>query len=140
MAYHQINILAPLLGVSLILFALSSFVTSVRHARKARAMGCQPAFRRKSKFPFGLDFIWGMIQAGRDQILPAHLGEVYKKMGRTTWRQSILGTEVYVTSDAKNIQAVLATQFNDFEMGPIRRGSFFPAFGNGIFTTDGQAW
>lgn len=42
--------------------------------------------------------------------------------------------------DEKNIQAILATQFKDFDIGPVRRGNFFPLLGNGIFTQDGKAW
>ena len=42
--------------------------------------------------------------------------------------------------DEKNIQAILATQFKDFDIGPKRRNNFMPLLGNGIFTQDGAAW
>jgi hypothetical protein len=51
-----------------------------------------------------------------------------------------MGTDMYATVDPKNIQAILATQFNDFSLGPSRRGSFWPLLGNGIFTQDGKPW
>jgi cytochrome P450 len=44
------------------------------------------------------------------------------------------------TCDPKNIQAILATRFQDFELGETRRQSFFPLLGNGIFTADGKEW
>lgn len=47
---------------------------------------------------------------------------------------------VVITVEPKNIQAMLATQFNDFYIGPARSGGFGPMFGPGIFTTDGERW
>lgn len=66
---------------------------------------------------------------------------IFEELGyRTTWHQQILGNWHHVTVDPKNIQALLATQFKDFELGPIRRGSFAPLTGDGIFTLDGKPW
>ncbi|KAI9743319.1 MAG: hypothetical protein M1818_003165 [Claussenomyces sp. TS43310] len=53
---------------------------------------------------------------------------------------SVLGSSTLFTADEKNIEAMLATQFNDFGLGPDRRGSFRPLLGNGIFTEDGEQW
>jgi len=44
------------------------------------------------------------------------------------------------TVEPENVKAILATQFEDFELGHVRRGNFFPMLGNGIFTADGQDW
>ncbi|KAL1598155.1 hypothetical protein SLS59_007165 [Nothophoma quercina] len=35
---------------------------------------------------------------------------------------------------------MLATQFKDFELGQVRRGSFAPLLGHGIFSADGKQW
>ncbi|KAK6365898.1 hypothetical protein LTS17_010864 [Exophiala oligosperma] len=129
-----------LLVTSVVFYIVSSIATRLRHARKAKEWGCQPAVRRKSKLPLGIDLVWDILQADREQIVPDFFFQVHKKMGVPTWRQNIFGSEVYMTTDPKNIQAVLATQFNDFEIGEQRRGNFFPVFGNGIFTADGKAW
>jgi cytochrome P450 len=45
-----------------------------------------------------------------------------------------------MTADEKNIQALLATQFDEFDIGPLRRGNFLPLLDNGIFTQSGPAW
>ena len=37
-------------------------------------------------------------------------------------------------------QAILATQFRDFELGTRRKNAFVPLLGHGIFTTDGDRW
>ncbi|TGO92552.1 hypothetical protein BPOR_0001g00370 [Botrytis porri] len=44
------------------------------------------------------------------------------------------------TSDPENIQAILATNFTDFELGPSRSQNMFELLGHGIFTADGEAW
>ncbi|KAJ9635627.1 hypothetical protein H2204_005801 [Knufia peltigerae] len=59
---------------------------------------------------------------------------------RPTWYQNILGNWHHVTVDPKNVQAILATQFNNFELGPLRSGVFSPFIGKGIFTSDGKEW
>jgi hypothetical protein len=136
--YHSAAL--GLLLTSLVFFTISSVVSRFRHARRAREWGCLPVIKRKAKLPFGIDFVWGMIQADREQILPAYIFRAYQQIGRPTWRESTLGTEAYMTTDPKNIQAILATQFSDFELGETRRRTFFPLLGNGIFTSDGKAW
>lgn len=81
------------------------------------------------------------MQADRERRVPDMFLEVHKELGRpSTWVQCFLGTDVFVTVDPKNIQAILATQFDDFALGKTRRGNFWPMLGNGIFTADGRAW
>lgn len=41
---------------------------------------------------------------------------------------------------AKNIQAMLTSQFNDFYLGPSRRGNMIVTLGDGIFVQDGKPW
>lgn len=38
----------------------------------------------------------------------------------------------YFTSDPKNIQAILATQFADFDLGPVRHKIMGEVLGDGI--------
>lgn len=118
----------------------STFVSNRHHARKARELGCQPAYKRPYKYPFAIDLVLQVIQADKTQTVPDFFLALYKTIGKSTWEQNVLGTWSFVTNDPKNIQAVLATQFQDFEIGPLRRGNFFPMLGNGIFTVDGKAW
>ncbi|KAF7928892.1 uncharacterized protein EAE97_009734 [Botrytis byssoidea] len=42
--------------------------------------------------------------------------------------------------DPENVKAVLATQFADFDLGPVRIGALWPMLGKGIFTQDGHEW
>jgi hypothetical protein len=119
---------------------VSNFYSSRYHARRAKELGCQPAFQRPYHLPFGVDMWHRLLKADKVNMLPNELDDIANELGRGTWEQYFLGTPNYVTTDPKNIQAILATQFNDFEIGPVRRGNFFPMLGNGIFTADGKNW
>ncbi|KAF2095752.1 cytochrome P450 [Rhizodiscina lignyota] len=57
-----------------------------------------------------------------------------------TSQSRIINSIVYTTTEPKNIQALLATQFQDFSLGPARHGTFAPLLGNGIFSSDGKQW
>ncbi|KAK5046196.1 hypothetical protein LTR84_008653 [Exophiala bonariae] len=130
-----------LVAASFCYYFLSSFISCRRHARRARALGCLPTTQRPHRFPLGLDLVWALIQADRDHIVPTHLLDVYHELGdKATWVQNAFGSTAYFTADPLNIKALLATQFQDFELGSQRRGTFFPMLGNGIFTADGKAW
>lgn len=56
-----------------------------------------------------------------------------------TFAQYILGGRGVDTNDPRNIEAVLTTQFQEFNLG-ARKREFQPLLGDGIFTQDGQAW
>jgi hypothetical protein len=137
---HYVTAAVGVLFVSIVYLTASSFLANRYHARKARELGCQPAWERPHRLPLGIDLVREVMQADKDQVVPPYFLNLYQQLGKPTWLQNFLGTKVYVTADPKNIQAVLATQFNDFEIGEMRRKNFFPLFGNGIFTTDGKAW
>jgi cytochrome P450 len=87
-----------------------------------------------------------MMAADKEQLFPDLLVKRERDMselhGRevSTFKNYILFQDVYFTSDPKNIQALLATQFNDFGLGPARIGNMGQTLGSGIFTQDGKAW
>jgi hypothetical protein len=120
---------------------LSSILASRRHAQNAARLGCKPPARRPIKLPFGIDLAWRVMKASQERRVPDMFLEVYEELGwPKTWVQYFLGSDTISTVDPKNIQAILATQFNDFAIGRIRRLNFLPVLGNGIFTVDGRAW
>jgi hypothetical protein len=131
-----------LLGASVVYYVVTSILSRRYHARMARELGCQPAWERPYRWPLGVDLVNEVMTADKNHVVPNYFLSVYnEKVGkRSTWTQNMLGSYGYITSDPKNIQALLATQFQDFELGEARRGNFFPMLGNGIFTSDGKAW
>jgi hypothetical protein len=83
-----------------------------------------------------------IVKADQEKVLPDYFMDLYlHELGkRNTWQQDILGINSLWTVDPKNIQTILATKFQDYDLGSLRRKNFFPVLGNGIFTVDGKAW
>lgn len=129
---------ALLLVASYIIFVLlSNFLTSRRIASKARELKCvEPPFQ-KNRYPLGIDNIQRALAADKEKRFPPDIIQRTLDVGAITYRYSMLGNNNIFTADEKNIQAILATQFKDFDLGPTRRGNFWPLLGNGIFTQDG---
>ncbi|MCJ1464378.1 hypothetical protein MMC07_002991 [Pseudocyphellaria aurata] len=115
----------------------------IRHRRQAAAiarLGCQPPPRVRHRAPFGLDLLYELYQADRKKVVPEYLRERFARAGATTYSSELLGATTFSTIDPENLQAILSTQFKDFCLGPIRRASFLPFLGHGIFTEDGEEW
>jgi hypothetical protein len=53
---------------------------------------------------------------------------------------SLLGLPLILTEDHENIQAILATQFEDYGKGDRFHEEWKPFLGESIFTTDGDSW
>ncbi|KAF2450153.1 cytochrome P450 52A12 [Karstenula rhodostoma CBS 690.94] len=131
-------------------FVAYSFVSSIstkrRHAAAAKALGCEPAPVEPRADPFALiNLVKTMWAHGNNRILEYLQGtfeNTSSHVNRTvyTYETDFLGDKVLFTCDPKNIQAMLATQFKDFELGQIRTGSFAPLLGHGIFSADGKQW
>jgi len=119
---------------------VSSFLSHRYHARRASELGCKPAFYRSHTLPFGLDLAIRLFKADQNRRVPTEFHDIYNEVQHPTYEQRFLGTSGLITVDPKNIQALLATQFNDFSIGELRRNNFLPLLGNGIFTTDGKSW
>ncbi|KAK5046114.1 hypothetical protein LTR84_008571 [Exophiala bonariae] len=134
--------LSGLAVVTIIYLLLSTFLENRHHARRAMEMGCLPPHQRHQKYPFGLDLLMPIVKADQERVLPDYFMDLYlHELGqRNTWQQDILGLNSVWTVDPKNIQTILATKFQDYDLGSLRRKNFFPVLGNGIFTVDGKAW
>lgn len=62
-------------------------------------------------------------------------------MNVTTYRIfNTFNTSLISTIEPENVQAILATKFNDFELGKDRRENFAEVLGNGIFTAEREPW
>ena len=92
------------------------------------------------RWPCGLDRIVESIKADRASEFPELMIRRYAEMKNRTYEYYIAGSKGYLTADPKNLQAILATQFHDFGLGPMRSGNIFPLLGKGIFTVDGKSW
>ena len=137
---HNYLLLAIWAAVSYILYTVvARIIQNRRVTREAARLGCKPPAMLPNKLPFGIDHVRQGIKSDSEMLFPDFMTERCTTMG-TTHGYKILGNKGYMTVDPKNIQAILATQFHDFETGHMRRDNFFPLLGNGIFTSDGKGW
>lgn len=140
MAHFSIA-LALIASVSYIVYYfLKVLVRTRRRAVKARQLGCKEPPIERGRLPWGIDFVRAAIRADKQKLFPEHLLQRAEMMGASTWRYSIFGQTDVSTSDPRNIQAILATSFGTFDLGPRRANTFWPMLGNGIFTQYGSAW
>jgi cytochrome P450 len=137
----QYFILSEVLLISYILYWIGSrILLSRQNAAKAKAWQCEEPPHEKSRLPLGISQVRHAVKAMTEQSWPDYTIQRTKEVGALTFATNILGSRGFFTADEHNIQAILATQFEDFEFGHIRRNNAFPFFGDGIFTSDGKAW
>ncbi|OOQ83230.1 Cytochrome P450 52A13 [Penicillium brasilianum] len=133
-------------AAAVVLQIIRMVLASWQHSRKARELGCGSLPLFPCKDPIGIDTLKQSLAADKENLLPElsarRVEIVSEQEGRyvTTYVLRNLGRNLVFTIDPKNIQAVLATQFKDFELGEVRRHSMHPLLGTGIFTADGEEW
>lgn len=129
-------------AICLLLFyrIVNSLISRHRQSNKAKEWGCHPVLVEHARWPLGIDILLKTIEADKQQRLPDYIVERFNTIGQYTWRANILGSSNLVTAEPRNIQAILATQFNDFKMSKIREKNFKLFLGRSIFTVDGQEW
>jgi hypothetical protein len=111
---------------------ISTVSTRRRHAAIAKQLSCEPAPIEYRADPFALINLVKLMWAHNNNRILEYLRGTFDdtslRVDRTvyTYETKILGDKVIWTCDPRNIQAMLATQFKDFELGQIRTGSFAP--------------
>ncbi|KAK8059862.1 Cytochrome P450 monooxygenase alt2 [Apiospora saccharicola] len=140
-SFSRIQLLVGL-GVFLVLLRLINIYVAVpwRYWLKARQLGCGAVPTEPRKWPFGLDIVRNALMADKDQRMPEFVTGRFAAMGRYTWRMNVLGSSNFITAEPRNIQAILATQFDDFKLGDVRTTNLKMFLGRSIFAVDGPAW
>lgn len=64
----------------------------------------------------------------------------YTKIGKTFSSSTMSIDQIIFTIEPENIKTMLATDFDNFELGQRRRTLMGPVTGPGIFSNDGTAW
>ena len=122
-------------GSILLLFrVLSSIVERCKQHTKAKQLGCESLPTEPTRWPLGIDTVQKMLKADKEQRTPDFIVERFNRMGTYTFLVKVLGQTNILTADPKNIQAVLATQFNNFRMGIVRETNLKLVLGRSIFT------
>ncbi|KAL0941168.1 Cytochrome P450 52A13-like protein 2 [Colletotrichum truncatum] len=139
-AYTQTPLYILVPGFLLILILLKRVFHKLNTSRKARQLSCKPPPLEPSSLPFGIDTVLTSLRADREQRTPDHVASRFAALGTYTFQISLLGTTNLITADPRNVQALLATQFNDFGMGLARSTNLKTVLGRSIFAADGAAW
>ena len=132
-----------LAGLYILVSYYQSYVTEKRFRKFAVDNGAELPRRPPYKLPWGLDMFYRVINAEKngedifDDIILARMKNSKCWSVETTVP---FGTKLINTAEPKNIQAMLATQFNDFELGSQREAQFKVVLGKSIFNVDGAAW
>ncbi|KAF2144398.1 uncharacterized protein K452DRAFT_316404 [Aplosporella prunicola CBS 121167] len=130
----------------IIYFTLNAIVTRRRRATLAKKLSCKPPPSWNAGDLFGIKEVRAVLNADNTKRLPPYVmsrvEDISKREGRVVSTMAITqaADDLLFTCDPKNIQALLATQFKDFEFGPTRNGNFGPLLGSGIFAADGKQW
>ncbi|KAF2671649.1 cytochrome P450 52A12 [Microthyrium microscopicum] len=144
---HLFALALAYLALAVLHLSVKAVLTCRRHHRQSLALGCEKPHTVPARLPFGIGLIWDVLQADKAKRLPHYLiarfEAAWKDLGRPEGTVRVRSPPCewrITTSDPKNIQAVLATQFKDFALGENRSGGFAPLLGVGIFTSDGDQW
>jgi len=132
------NFILGFAAAAVVLHIIRLGFASWQHSRKAKSLGCGNLPLFPCKDPLGIDNLKQTLAADKEKLLP-QLSErrvqiISDQENRyvTSFILRNLGRNHIFTIDPKNIQAVLATQFKDFELGQARHASMHPLLGTGI--------
>jgi cytochrome P450 len=126
------------------MLSLTALLTS--SIAKAKETGAYEALSYPVAGFGGFKHLGELMEADKNQLFPNLMVKRERVMSElhsrevATFKNYIAFQDVYFTSDPRNIQAMLAKQFDDYELGPTRSANMIPTLGSGIFTQDGKAW
>jgi hypothetical protein len=129
--------LLVLAALAVVLRLLWSIFTRLNHVQNARKWHCGAIPSYPSDI-LGISTLKEVLRADKEKLIPVLTQQRVEKMtareGRyvSTFRFRQMGRELIFTSDPKNMQAILATQFKDFELGSPRRNALHSLLGSGI--------
>jgi hypothetical protein len=141
------SLLLPVIAiVALTVYKIFSIIVNrQKDAAFARQRNCQPAPAVTWDGFLGIKVIKEMQAADQKNmfmnLLNDRVAQMSEKEGRycPTFSYRVLGKQGFFTADPKNIQAILAHQFEDFELGALRRKVMGEPLGDGIVSISRQA-
>lgn len=124
-------------GTYAVFLVLRYFHQQYRHYQQAKSLNCETPARGGGGF-LGIPGFIKLTRAAKEKRWVDFIAEQYSTYGYTL-SQRFLSRKLISTIEPENIKALLATQFNDFNLG-TRHREFYPLLGDGIFTLDGMGW
>ncbi|TFK35054.1 cytochrome P450 monooxygenase pc-3 [Crucibulum laeve] len=122
-----------------VLFVVGRFYKRFQDRRAAAAVGAVIAPHVEGNYPGGLDLMAAMIKS----LKTGYPGDVFDewriKYGNTYLLRLPLEERV-MTFEPEYVKAILATQFDVFEKGPVSFNMLHSLLGTGVFNSDGEMW
>ena len=95
--------------------------------------------RVKFNWPGNVDFIPFVIHSRDTDYCGTPFEKLVEEYGHT-FNLRLFGGDQILTVEPENIKAILSTDFNSYEKGPIFNDKMFSVLGNGVFNADGEIW
>ncbi|KAL1727074.1 cytochrome P450 [Schizophyllum commune] len=111
-----------------------------RKQRKAAAMGAVIAPAVHSRLPFGISHMLNNRRTARKAMFTDLMANWAKETGSNVFRIEIMGDARIITLEPDHVKAILATQFEEFEKGPVQFELGRSLLGQGVFNSDGDMW
>ncbi|KAF8713807.1 cytochrome P450, partial [Rhizoctonia solani] len=121
--------------------ALRSFIQDYQRRADRRRLGPDviEVPRVKLSWPWNLDFIPFAIRSRESEYCGATWSRLANEYGYT-FNLRLLGGDQIVTMEPENIKAILSTDFNSYEKGPLFQQKMDSVLGKGVFNADGDMW
>ncbi|KAJ8605075.1 hypothetical protein MRB53_041548 [Persea americana] len=140
---HHLAVYSLVALAALVLFkVIQRLAIRRQHALIKKQLGCQdPPVDPHSGF-LGINAIRTLTKADREGRLPDFVINRHRTLNQmfgritSTVSHNILGQNILFTNDPKNIQAMLATQFSDYDLGETRNSLMGLTLGSGIVCVD----
>ncbi|KAK6455879.1 cytochrome P450 52A13 (DH-ALK2) [Scheffersomyces xylosifermentans] len=100
--------------------------------------GCKPAPKLEGGF-LCIPILREVLKSKERGELLDFVYAIFSKMAAKTRQLRLFGVLIVITDEPENMKAMLATQFNDYDLG-FRHAMLSPLLGDGIFTLDGEGW
>ena len=137
---HLVEIAGTVLALCLFSAVYESVSVRFRFYKAARQYGCKRPRRYYNVDPFfGIDLFLLIRKADKQGRRSRAHADLHKRYGGT-FEMKALGHAQIHTAQPENVQAVAATKFDDFGVGPRRGNVGAPFLDRGIFTEDGEYW
>lgn len=140
---HEMSVLLCSLVCAFLVLVLQRFyIARTKQTSIVAYRECQPIPQVRTEGWFGLETLWDVLRANREQRFPQYVTHTFDTIGEGihTMKAKILGSTTVMTRDPENVKSVFVSNASRFDISSHRAGSFRPLLGPGLLSLRGEAW